>query len=596
MHGGFAAIDLGFAKKRGERMNLFLKPAAILLNQVNYPRKLAIVGIVLAIPLCALSFWTISEINTRIATLEKELIGVRLIRPLKRLTKAVQEHRGAAQILLNGGNAFSQNRLPGLESAIEDLILELDEIDRSVGSLLGTSGEWKKFKSQWKELARQPGQTSEENFRQHTDLVRALMVLLVQSGDSSGLLLDSEQDTYYLAHAIISEIPEFVESTGQTRALASALAQGSELSVSDRVQLTKLVGNLQNADSYLVASLNKALAATPGLKQSIQSRLLAARTSVDFFVVAVENDLLLQGKVSGKGDAMFHEGTLAVNAAYQLCESTIPALDNVLSQRLERLKVTRTLAFSAVTGALLVAVYLFLGFTAALLEHLAILRNGAKQIAFHGNLESRVSITSRDEMAALAACFNDMTGAMQKMVADIKETHQQIDHLANYDTLTGIPNRNLFSDRIKHLITRAAREQKNFALLFIDLDDFKAVNDTLGHEFGDQLLKNVADRLKKCIREEDTVARFGGDEFTVLIEGGEADGAEKTAQRIVEALSGKFDLADSREAFIGSSIGIVSFPSDGTDAATLLKKADAAMYRAKREGKHCYRFFAGMAN
>lgn len=576
-------------------MNLFLRPATILLNRLNYPRKLAIVGIVLAIPLCALSFFTISEVNARIATLEKELVGVRSIRPMKKLTKAVQEHRGAEQLTLSGAS-LAQERLPDLESAIDDLTQEMDEFDRSVGALLGTSEEWNKLKSQMGELAARSGQTPEESFKRHTDVVRGLIDFLAQLGDASGLLLDSEQNTYYLVHAIISEIPEFVESAGQTRALASALAQSNELSASEQIQLIKLVGSLQNADTYLVKSLNKALATTPGLKQAILSRLLAARSAMDFFVLAVENNLLLQGKVSGEGDAMFREGTLAVNAAYKLCESTIPALDNVLSQRLERLKFMRILAFSAVTGALLAAVYLFLGFTAALLEHLTILRNGAKQVAFQGNLETRVNIASSDEMAALAACFNDMTGAMQKMVADIKETHRQIDYLANYDALTGIPNRNLFSDRMKHLISRSAREQKKFFLLFVDLDDFKAVNDTLGHESGDLLLRGVADRLKKCIREQDTVARFGGDEFTVLIESSEIEGAEKTAQRIVEALSIKFDLAGDREAIIGSSIGIAVYPSDGADVITLLKNADAAMYRAKREGKHCYRFFAKMAD
>jgi diguanylate cyclase (GGDEF)-like protein len=576
-------------------VNSFLKPAVILLNWLNYPRKLAIVGILLATPLCGLSYVMISEGNVRIATLEKELIGARSIRSMKRLTKAVQERRGALQLALNG-EPLAQKRLTGLESAIEDLILEMDEFDRSVGSLLGTSEEWRKLKYQWRGLAVPSGQTSQESFRQHTDLVRGLVDLLAQFGDTSGLLLDSEPDTYYLAHAIISEIPEFVESAGQMRALASALAQSNQLSVSDRVQLIKLVGGIQNADTYLVKSLNKALSTTPGLKQSIDSRLFAARSAMDFFVVAVENNLLLQGTASREGAVIFHEGTLAINAAYKLCESTIPALEKVLGQRLDQLKFTRMLTVSAVAGALIATVYLFLGFTAALLEHLSLLRNGAKQVAVQGNLNARVNIASRDEMAAIAACFNDMTGAMRKMVADIKESQQQIDYLANYDALTGLPNRNLFSDRMRHLISRAARERKSFSLIFLDLDNFKPVNDTLGHEFGDQLLKRVADRLKECVREEDTVARYGGDEFIVLVESAEADGAEKTAQRIVEALSGKFELDGDREAFIGSSIGIATYPFDGADAETLLKNADAAMYRAKREGKHCYRFFARMAD
>lgn len=571
-------------------MNVFLKPAILLLNQLNYPRKLVVVGVVLAIPLCTLSYSTISEVNSRITTVERELIGVRAIRPVKRLTKALQEHRGAAQMALKGSQA-AQARLPDLESAIEGIIQEIDEFDRSVGKILGTAQEWVNLKDKWRYLSTRTGLTPEESFRLHTDLVKDATDFLAQSSDSSGLLLDSEQDVYYLALAVISEIPQFIENAGQARALASGAAQGKSLSDSDRVQLTKLVGGIQHADTYFVKSLNKALSATPGLKQVIAARLLAARSAMDFFVLEIEFGLLFSTTPPADGDILFSDGTLAVNAAYKLCESTIPALDNALSSRLERLEFKRALIFSAVTGALLLAAYLFWGFTMALLEHLALLQSGAKRIASQGKLETRVNISSRDEMATIGACFNDMASSMQKMVADIKETHEQVEYLANYDTLTDLPNRNLFSDRMKHLISRSAREQKKFALMFLDLDDFKAVNDTLGHEFGDLLLKEVAVRLKKCIREEDTVARLGGDEFTVLLENGEIEGVTKTAQRIVDALSGKFDLA-GHDAFIGVSLGIGIYPDNGADAESLLKNADDAMYQAKREGKHCYRFFA----
>lgn len=571
-------------------MNVFLKPAVLLLNQLNYPKKLVVVGVVLAIPLCALSYFTISEVNSRITAVERELIGVRVIRPVKRLAKALQEHRGAAQMALKGSPA-AQARLPDLESAIEGIIQEIDEFDRSVGKTLGTAQEWVKLKNKWRYLSTRTHLTPEESFRLHTDLVKDTTDFLAQSSDSSGLLLDSEQDIYYLVLAVISEIPQFIENAGQTRALASSAAQGKSLSDPDRVQLIKLVGGIQHADTYLVKSLDKALSTTPGLKQAISARLLAARSAMDFFVLEIEFGLLFPSAPPADGDTLFNDGTLAVNAAYKLCESTIPALDNALSSRLGRLKFKRALVFSAVTGALLLAAYLFWGFTMALLEHLALLRSGVKRIASQGKLETRVNISSHDEMATIGAYFNDMASFMQKMVADIKETHEQVEYLANYDTLTDLPNRNLFSDRMKHLISRSAREQKKFALMFLDLDDFKAVNDTLGHESGDLLLKEVAVRLKKCIREEDTAARFGGDEFTVLLESGEIEGVTKTAQRIVDALSSKFDLA-GHDAFIGVSLGIGIYPGDGADAETLLKNADDAMYQAKREGKHCYRFFS----
>lgn len=571
-------------------MNLFLKPAVLLLNRLNYSRKLAVVGVVLALPLCTFSYFTISEVNSRIAAVEKELIGVRAIRPMKRLTKAIQEHRGASQMALNGSQT-AQARLPNLESTIGDIIQEIDEFERAVGKTLETTEEWESLKGKWRYLNTKTNLAPAESFRLHTDLIKGTTDLLAQSSDASGLLQDSELDVYYLALAVISEIPQFVENAGQARALASGAAQSNLLSDSDRIQLIKLVGSIQNADTYLVRSLNKALTATPGLKQSIAPRLLAARSAMDFFVLEVEFGLLLSTPSSDSGDILFSNGTQAVNAAYKLCESTIPALDNVLTSRLERLEYKRGLVFSAVIGALLLAAYLFWGFTAALLEHLAALRSGAKQVAALGRLETRVNISSRDEMATLAACFNDMASSMQEMVADIKETHLQVEYLANYDTLTDLPNRNLFSDRLKHLISRSAREQKKFALMFLDLDNFKAVNDTLGHDSGDMLLKEVAVRLRKCVREEDTVTRLGGDEFTVLLENGETEDVARTAQRIVDALSGKFDLA-GHDAFIGVSIGIGIYPDNGADAECLLKNADDAMYQAKREGKHCYRFFA----
>ncbi len=160
---------------------------------------------------------------------------------------------------------------------------------------------------------------------------------------------------------------------------------------------------------------------------------------------------------------------------------------------------------------------------------------------------------------------------------------------ANYDKLTGLPNRALFLDRLDQNLKQAERYERKFALLLMDLDGFKSVNDTLGHDAGDVLLRKTAKRLQACVREADTVARIGGDEFTAILSTVRSvDDAKTVAGKILEALSKPFDIGN-RKAHMGASIGISVFPANGTDTETLLKKADDAMYAAKRSGKNDYR-------
>jgi PAS domain S-box/diguanylate cyclase (GGDEF) domain len=163
--------------------------------------------------------------------------------------------------------------------------------------------------------------------------------------------------------------------------------------------------------------------------------------------------------------------------------------------------------------------------------------------------------------------------------------------LAHYDSLTGLPTRVLFSDRLKQAIRSAKRGGKKFALMFIDLDNFKPVNDSFGHEIGDLLLKEVADRMVHCLRDSDTVCRIGGDEFVILLDDvSYAVNAVGAAEKILMSLSQPFELADT-QINISGSIGIALYPDHGTDERTLTKNADAAMYQAKENGKNQIQVF-----
>lgn len=174
-------------------------------------------------------------------------------------------------------------------------------------------------------------------------------------------------------------------------------------------------------------------------------------------------------------------------------------------------------------------------------------------------------------------------------VTERREAERQLERLANYDTLTGLPNRNLFHDRLSHAVEKARRRGQQLALLFVDLDDFKTVNDTLGHDAGDRMLRHAAEAIRGAMREEDTIARLGGDEFVVLMEEANPVDLPGSVRRLLDALEQPIIL-DGQELASSASIGIAVYPADGEDIPTLLKSADTAMYRAKEQGER-YQFF-----
>lgn len=177
-------------------------------------------------------------------------------------------------------------------------------------------------------------------------------------------------------------------------------------------------------------------------------------------------------------------------------------------------------------------------------------------------------------------------------VSEIKKTQMQLEHSATHDVLTGLPNRLLFEERLTHAIPHAVRRSQSGAILFLDLDRFKTINDSLGHSVGDELLQLAASRLLGVCRGEDTVARFGGDEFVILIEEcGNSENAIALAEKILKLFDAPFRV-QSYELNVSTSIGITLFPQQGKQAEQLLKQADAAMYAAKSAGRNGYRLFA----
>jgi diguanylate cyclase (GGDEF)-like protein/PAS domain S-box-containing protein len=200
----------------------------------------------------------------------------------------------------------------------------------------------------------------------------------------------------------------------------------------------------------------------------------------------------------------------------------------------------------------------------------------------HAELEQLVEERTRQLSLTVAELNREITQR--------KADQERIRQLAHYDPLTGLPNRTLLADRSDHAISIAQRSGASLALIFLDLDHFKNVNDSLGHRVGDELLKALAQRLRSVVREQDTISRLGGDEFILVLPGTDADGAAHVAGKLLEIAAQPYTL-ERHELTITPSIGIALFPADGADFDTLSKCADAAMYRAKQDGRNTYRFF-----
>lgn len=195
------------------------------------------------------------------------------------------------------------------------------------------------------------------------------------------------------------------------------------------------------------------------------------------------------------------------------------------------------------------------------------------------------------EIKLHAERLEQQTAVLKEEIRRRKLAEKELEHLAHRDTLTGLSNRYMFIDRLEVAVAQARRNNAKLAVMFVDLDRFKTINDTLGHAAGDEVLREAARRMKSCLREVDLIARYGGDEFTVTlmdVEG--SDGINHVAGKIIDAFEQPIDLKEGKYV-VGCSIGISIYPDDSSDFEELIKHADAAMYASKRNKECCFQYF-----
>ncbi len=276
--------------------------------------------------------------------------------------------------------------------------------------------------------------------------------------------------------------------------------------------------------------------------------------------------------------------------------AALPEIDLLASTR--HLATVATLLTIGTMALALALLYIILRHL--LLAPLKKLGHAAREVG-EGNLSIELGIHRSDEIGALATAFEEMG-------CSLRSSHEEIAHLAYHDSLTGLPNRRMFTEFLENAVAHARRHSETLGLLFIDIDDFKHVNDSLGHQVGDDLLREVAERLVEALRDTDCVsrnvseergsaiARIGGDEFIILLPSIDKPlNAAAVADRLLLGLSDKFSCGD-KDLGIKASIGITTYPQDAVSAAELIKTADIAMYHAKEQGKNNYQFYKDTMN
>ncbi len=300
---------------------------------------------------------------------------------------------------------------------------------------------------------------------------------------------------------------------------------------------------------------------------------------------AFDAPLIVREKILDRGDVI---GELVVESA----------IDLLTLQRQSSLEI---LLFSILFGVLLSAALAQL-LQSIITEPLMRMVRLVNNVSLSGDYNQKIRVDSEDEVGVLARGFNHLLEEVRSREKRLKEHGEHLQKIvdkrteqlyekAHFDELTKLPNRYLFQDRLEHAIVSCQRHEGNLALLFMDLDRFKTINDSLGHDVGDELLRAVAVRLSEVARAVDTVARLGGDEFVFLLEDiHHPEDAARIAQRIIKSFETPFDLK-SNSLHMSTSIGISVYPDDGESAQALLKNADVSMYHSKQKGAGFYSFY-----
>lgn len=545
-------------------------PASTLIGRLRYAQKFTLVGLVLIVPLAVVANAYIGLQQDRVRDTQRELVGLDYLMPILNYTGDVIVARHVAL-------TSEHDDMLDIESATE----KIDALDAKYGAMFNVSSEWARARALVLTAFRSKKQTKAYRFNSYNTALDQLRSLAAHIGDNSRLIRDPDIDSYYLADVLQLRIMALADS-------ATRSADRVELCNTDRTDCDFQVftelgiyhGSVSTNRTVITQAIQTVLANTSDstVRETVgaQYRKFDKLTGAlgDRLAMAEQTRSTLEYPSFVSDDLRIAAGVFATtiaNGIHALLATRIGKLDS-------RVRQVELLAGFG-TG---IAVYLFVGFyrsvSAPIRNIVATLRSVAA-----GDLTKRVRVTTHDELHFVATVLNET-------LAKTEAATERLAVQATRDALTALPNRTVAIDRLDHALARSQRNGTLVAAIFIDLDHFKPINDSLGHDAGDDVLRVVAERLATTTRASDTVARLAGDEFVVISEDlVDETEANRIAERIVDQLSEPITIvteSGEREVTIGASVGIAFGSGEtGLTSGNLLRDSDVAMYRAKQRGR-----------
>jgi diguanylate cyclase (GGDEF)-like protein len=574
-------------------MKRFFFPGVSLMNRLSYLQKFSLIGLLFLLPIGLTLYLLISDLNQQIETVQLEQKGTEYNSTIRHFIEDIQLHRGLANIVLNKDMAFAET-LKHKNNLITNDIKAVDSAEDKFNYSWKANSPWADLKEEWITLQKKQDRLQpEESFFLHTEIIKQSLALVKNVSGYSKLKLDTDYHIY--VESLLIKLPEMLETIGQARGLIAGAAAKKTLSEPEVLRLITLSGTIAPQFEVVEKSILDFMK-TNNVNGKLRSDMEAFTETFGSLSRAINETVLNKAYiVSSDPVTLFGLGTKALDDGFKLYDEGLPLLNLQLIKKSNALHQKKYFIAGFTCMVWIVLVYLFVGFYLSVHRAIYKLMRSAARMS-NGDLSERVLLDTKDELQSVGNAYNKMAASLEKILNERDNQEEHIKFLAYHDALTGLPNRVLFQDRLGQALALAARNHELVGVMFLDLDRFKAINDTYGHSVGDILLQTVAERLKDCLRASDTVTRMGGDEFMLILSGlKDLEQITSLAEKLLSTLSLPLKL-ESIELTVFGSLGISVFPQDGNDQETLIRNADAAMYNAKSSGRNNYQLYDANMN
>jgi diguanylate cyclase (GGDEF)-like protein len=560
-----------------------LKPSVALMRNLRYIRKFELIFAIMLLPMSIMMFIYIFQISKELNYAKKQKIGLEYNFALDKLTGDIQKHRGLLTVYLSGDVVFNKY-IDEDENNIKRDIEEIDILNSKYDEELKVKDKWNKLNSLWLEVRNNISiYNREESFDEHTKLIANINDMSQYVADISLLRVQEKIENHYIANDLINTLPNIIDQMGQARAIGARSAVKENLTSYDSESLEYITKEIKQSLKETEKSM-KVISNNLNDKKQLEQSYEGAIKAVDDLIYTLNSEFSYKKDITIGPDEFFFYATEKMDEVKKLSMVEADILLKESESQIRDLDFSRNLITLSVLAILASIIYLFLGFYKSILDSILSIKGVAAKIA-EGDLSERIHLECEDEVREIGDSVNKMLDRLIDNYHEVRRARDISENVANHDWLTGVPNRAFFMRKLEDLIEEYKDTETKFAILFLDLDRFKWINDNLGHQMGDIVLKEVAKKLVDVIKKKGIVCRLGGDEFTVILtEFQDKNDIMDIVAKIEKYIEEPLTLGNNKYS-VGASIGSVIYPDEADGLDELIQKADIAMYDEKRKKK-----------